>query len=139
MILYTENTAYKNMPIQTSISPWLTFVDCAKALEFYKKAFGAKETYKLETPGGGLVAKLSVDGAEFWLSSGGNPGREIVGGDTVRIILTTPHPELLFENAIRAGAKQVFPVGEGHGWKLGRVVDPFGLHWEMGYPLDTRE
>jgi len=36
---------------------------------------------------------------------------------------------------LKAGAKEVFPIGEDHGWKLGRLVDPFGLHWEIGHPV----
>ena len=39
--------------------------------------------------------------------------------------------------AIKAGAKEVFPVGDEHGWRIGRVVDPFGHHWEIGRPLET--
>ena len=55
--------------IATSIQPWLSVKNSAKAGEFYKNAFGAMETYRLETPDGGLVIKLSVDSAEFWVSA----------------------------------------------------------------------
>ncbi len=41
-------------------------------------------------------------------------------------------PEAVFAQAVAAGASEIFPVGEEHGWELGRVVDPFGLHWESG-------
>jgi PhnB protein len=123
------------MPIQTSITPWLTFVKCIDAVEFYKNAFDAIETYRLETPDGGLVVKLSIDGAEFWLSSGGDENSESVGGNTIRMILTVENPFPLFAKAIKAGATEVFPISEGHGWRLGRLVDPFGLHWEIGHPL----
>jgi len=44
-------------------------------------------------------------------------------------------PEAFFEKALNAGAKEIFPVGEEHGWKLGRLVDPFGLHWEIGHQI----
>jgi PhnB protein len=40
---------------------------------------------------------------------------------------------MLFDRALKAGATQVFPIGEEHGWKLGRIVDPFGHHWEIGH------
>ncbi|MEJ7677483.1 MAG: hypothetical protein WKG06_06350 [Segetibacter sp.] len=96
----------------------------------------------LEAPDGGLVAKLSVDGAEFWLSDAspehGNSSPESLGGGSVRMILTVTNPDALFAQALEAGATQVFPVGEGHGWRLGRMVDPFGLHWEIGRPLITK-
>jgi PhnB protein len=124
---------------QCTIAPWLSVRDGAEAIAFYKTAFGATEVYRLEDPGGGVVVKLSVDGAEFWVS-GGSPeptdvGPESVGGGTVRIILTVADPDAVFARAVKAGAAEVFPVGEEHGWRLGRVVDPFGLHWEIGHQL----
>jgi len=63
------------------------------------------------------------------------PGNESVGGGSIRMILTVADPDTLFAQALAAGASEIFPVGEGHGWKLGRLVDPFGLHWEIGHPL----
>ena len=125
--------------MQTSITPWLTFLNCSKAVEFYKKAFNATESYRLETPDGGLVVKLSINGAEFWLSNGSdeNKNPEAVGGKTVRMILTVQDPFPIFERALKAGATEVFPIGEEHGWRLGRIVDPFGLHWEIGHQLKS--
>src|SRR5512133_397733 len=121
-------------PASYSIAPWLTVRNSAKAIDFYKSAFGASEVYRLEGEGDDLVAKLSVNGAEFWVANGPaeNEGSEAVGGGTVRMILTVPDPDALFLQALKAGAKQVYPVGEEHGWRLGRLVDPFGLHWEIG-------
>jgi len=125
--------------IRTTIAPWLTVQNGVKATEFYKTAFDAIETYRLETPDGGLIVKLSIDGAEFWLSgnASGNedPNAEALGGGTIRMILTVNNPDVVFSKAVEAGASLVFPVSEEHGWKLGRLVDPFGLHWEIGHPL----
>ena len=122
-----------------SIAPWLSVRNGARAVDFYKSAFGATEVYRMEDPGGGVVARLSVNGAEFWLSGEsqehGNSSPESVGGGSVRMILTVADPDAIFAQALTAGASEVFPVGEGHGWRLGRVVDPFGLHWEIGRPL----
>jgi PhnB protein len=59
-----------------------------------------------------------------------------LGGHTIRLILTVADPDTLFTRAINAGATLVFPVNESHGWRLGRLVDPFGLHWEIGRPLN---
>ena len=56
----------------------------------------------------------------------------------MRIILTVPDPDALFDRALKAGASEVFAVGEEYGWRLGRLIDPFGLHWEIGHPLDTK-
>jgi PhnB protein len=129
--------------IACSIAPWLSVRDGERAVAFYKSAFGATEVYRLEMPeGGGLVVRLSVGGAEFWLS--GEPtedrnakpeSRQVLGGDSVRMILTVANPDTVFAQAVAAGASEVFPVGEEHGWRLGRVVDPFGLHWEIGHQV----
>jgi PhnB protein len=124
-----------------TITPWLSLRNSARAVDFYKSAFGAKEVFRLEGDGGSLVARLSVEGAEFWLSDEspehGNFSPQSLGGGTVRIILTVADPDAVFARALAAGASQVFPVTEEHGWRLGRVVDPFGHHWEIGRPLET--
>jgi len=124
--------------VKTTLAPWLTVPNGAKALDFYKAAFNAVETYRLETADG-LVVKLSVNGAEFWLSSGNtkqeNSDVQSLTSENIRMILTVSDPDTLFANALAAGASEVFPIGEEHGWRLGRLVDPFGLHWEIGHPV----
>jgi PhnB protein len=126
----------KSTSLQTSIQPWLTVQNAAKSIEFYKNAFGAVETYRMEDPGGGLVVKLSIDGAEFWISSeNDNANAKQLGNDTIRMILVVDDPDTVFTKAIAAGASEIFPVGEEYGWRLGRIVDPFGLHWEIGHLL----
>ncbi len=111
----------------------------ARAVEFYKAAFGAIEVYRVEDPGGSVVSRLSVDNAEFWLSDEspehGNFSPESLGGGTTRMILTVPDPDAMFTKALAAGAREVFAVAEAYGWRLGRIVDPFGHHWEIGHPL----
>jgi len=120
--------------VKTTIAPWLTVQNGAKAIEFYKTAFSAIETYRLETPDGGLVVRLSVNGAEFWLSSGSSDVKSLAC-ENIRMILTVSNPDTFFANALAAGAAEVFPIAEEHGWRLGRLVDPFGLHWEIGHPV----
>lgn len=127
-------------PFVHSIAPWLSVQNGAGAVEFYKSAFGATEVYRLEDPSGAVVSRLSVEGAEFWLSGAspedGNYRPESVSDGMVRMILTVPDPDTLFAQAVAAGAEVVFAVEEGHGWRMGRIVDPFGHHWEIGRPLD---
>ena len=124
--------------IATSIAPWLCVRNGTRAVAFYKTAFGARELFLMED-GDSAVARLAVDGAEFWLSDESpehhNFSPESLGGITVRLILTVADPDALFARSIKAGAKEVFPVTEEHGWRVGRVVDPFGHHWEIGRPL----
>jgi PhnB protein len=133
-----SNPAKRAPKIATSIAPWLCVRNGARAVDFYKVAFGAKELFLMED-GGSAVARLAVEGAEFWLSDESpehhNFSPESLGGITVRLILTVADPDALFARSIKAGAKEVFPVTEEHGWRVGRVVDPFGHHWEIGRPL----
>jgi len=122
----------------TTIVPWLCVRGGARAVDFYKSAFGAKELFRMGE-GESVVARLSIDGAEFWLSDESpehyNFSPESLGGITIRIILTVADPDAVFARAIKAGAKEVYPVSEEHDWRIGRVVDPFGHHWEIGRPL----
>jgi PhnB protein len=111
----------------------------AQAIEFYKAAFGAKEMYRVDAPDGAVVAQLSVDGADFWVADESpehqNFSPESLGGGTVRIVLVVADPDALFERAVKAGASVVWAVSNQHGWRIGRVVDPYGHHWEIGKPL----
>jgi PhnB protein len=125
----------KKKTVATSISPWLTVRNSKKAIDFYKSAFNALEVYRMEGDNDDLVVKLSVDGAEFWVSNGPIEDKEPLGGKYVRMILTVSDPDKTFLQALKAGATQVFPVGEDYGWRLGRLIDPFGLHWEIGKPI----
>jgi len=133
-------------PSKHSLAPWLEIPDGPRALAFYKSAFDAEETYRYDNPEGGFVVRLNTNGAEFWVSYEG-PKSKVddpnakhdatapLGGNNLRLILTVPDPNATFAKAIAAGATQVYAVGEGHGWRIGRLVDPFGLHWEIGKPL----
>lgn len=122
-----------------SVAPLLSVRDGARAVEFYKSAFGAIEVYRVEAPDGAVVSRLSVKGAEFWLSDEspehGNFSPESLGGGTVRLILTVPDPDAAFARALISGATEISAVVNEHGWRVGRVVDPFGHHWEIGRPL----
>jgi PhnB protein len=51
------------------------------------------------------------------------------------MILTVEDPDAAFDRAVAAGARILWPVANQHGWRLGRIVDPFGHHWEIGKPL----
>ena len=125
----------------TTVAPMLSVRNGAKAVVFYKAAFGATEAFLIESPDGAVVARLSIDGAEFWVAdespAHGNFSPETLGGGTVRMILTVPDPDASFAKAVAAGAREVVAVKNDYGWRLGRVVDPFGHHWEIGRPLST--
>lgn len=128
------------MPCQ-SISPMLSVRRGAKAVEFYVAAFDARVVYRVDAPDGDVVARLAVDdaGAEFWVADESpenqNFSPETLRGGTVRMVLVVDDPDAAFNRAVAAGATTVWPVSDQYGWRLGRVVDPFGHHWEIGRPL----
>jgi PhnB protein len=125
----------------TGVVPQLSVRHGRAAVEFYKAAFGAVEDYRV---GGtddheAVVAQLSVAGASFWVAdespAHANFSPESVGGATARMLLIVEDPQSVLERAVAAGAKVIHPVVEEHRWRLGRIEDPFGHHWEIGKPL----
>jgi len=126
-----------NIATKYSIAPWLSVRGGARAVAFYQSAFNAIVTHHVEDPDGNVVSRLSIQGAEFWLSDESPSHRTPApspDGASVRMLLTVPvpDPDAIFAQALRAEATQVSPISEGHGWRVGRLVDPFGHHWEIG-------
>jgi len=86
--------------VKTTVAPWLSVRGSAKAVEFYKAAFGATEAFRIESPSGSVVARLAVDGAEFWVGDESpehkNFSPETIGGGSVRMVLTVADPDAVF-------------------------------------------
>src|SRR4051812_23148716 len=108
-----------------SISPMLSVRKGAQAIDFYKKAFGAGELFRIDAPDGAVVAQLSVGEADFWVADESpehkNFSPESLGGGTVRMVMVVDDPDAAFDKAVAAGAAVVMPVGDQYGWRLGRV------------------
>ena len=134
-------------PLQTSLAPMLSVRNGAKAVEFYKAAFGATELFRVED-------RPAVRSSPSYRSASPNSGSptsrpstrtsvpKLSAGATVRLVLVVDDPDAVFAQAVAAGATVVWPVADQpYGWRVGRVVDPFGHHWEIGKPLagDIRE
>jgi PhnB protein len=110
------------------------------AIDFYKAAFGAAEIFRIESPDGAVVAHLAVGASGFWVADESpehkNFSPETLGGATTRMVLTVDDPDAVYAQAVGAGAGEVSAVEDReYGWRVGRVVDPFGHHWEIGKPL----
>ena len=123
-----------------TIAPLLSVRNGAGAVEFYETAFGAAVLLRVDDPDGAVVAQLSVGGAEFWLADESpehlNFSPETLGGGTVRMVMVVDDPDAMFARAVAAGATIVWPVDDKpYHWRVGRLVDPFGHHWEIGKPL----
>jgi PhnB protein len=126
------------MDRKITIAPMLSVRNGARAVEFYKAAFSARELFRIDSEDGAVVAQLSAGGAEFWLADESpqhqNFSPESLGGGSVRMVMTVEDPDAAFDKAVKAGATVVWPVRNDYGWRLGRIVDPFGHHWEIGKP-----
>ena len=111
----------------------------AQAIAFYKAAFGASELFRIDDEKGSVVAHLSVGVADFWVTDESpehlNFSPEALGGSTARMVMVVEDPDAAFAQAVDAGATVVTAVNNQYGWRLGRIVDPFGHHWEIGKPL----
>ncbi|HEX8033522.1 MAG TPA: VOC family protein [Ktedonobacterales bacterium] len=125
----------RSIPVKANIAPWLAVRDGHRAVAYYQAAFGAVELYRLEDDEGRvMVAQFVVGGADFWVQE--DPDSSPGGGvPPIRMILTVDEPEVVFQQALAAGAREIAPVSEGNGWLIGRLVDPFGHQWEVGKPL----
>src|SRR2546428_7202583 len=111
--------------VTCSVAPMLSVRHGARAVEFYKAAFGAVEVYRVEAPDGAVVSRLSVDGAEFWVADEShehhNFSPESLGGGTVRMILTVSDPDAMFAKALAAGAREGTPMQDAYGGQPGRA------------------
>ncbi|MDX6621864.1 MAG: PhnB protein [Gaiellales bacterium] len=122
-------------PPSAAIAPWLSVQRGTEAVEYYKAAFGAVELHHHASEGGEIVSRLAFGGAEFWLADDPSCSPETLGAGSVRMIVKVDDPDALFARAVAAGATVIADMYEGHGWRIGRVRDPFGHHWEFGRQL----
>ncbi|MDD3321541.1 MAG: VOC family protein [Paludibacter sp.] len=125
-------------PGANSLNAYLTIKDCSKAIEFYKKAFDAKELGRLLMPNGLIGhAEIEIEGTMLMIADEnidwGNKGPLTIGGNPITIGLYVKDVDSSFQKAIDAGAKEVMPVkNEFYGDRVGQVMDPFGYKWMIG-------
>jgi PhnB protein len=121
----------------TGIQPELWVDRAAAAVAFYQAAFGARVLHQVGE-GDEIVAQLAIGDAAFWVSPGGAAGPRFSPGAigaTGRTLLLVDDPDAAFARAVRAGATPASAMADEHGWRLGRIFDPFGHEWEIGKPL----
>jgi PhnB protein len=126
--------------IDTTVTTLLNVRRGAEAIDFYTRAFSAKVLSRMDAPDGSLIAHLSVGTGSFWLADESpahqNFSPETLGGSTMRMVIIADDPHAVFDQAVAAGASSICPVrDEAYGWRIGRVLDPFGHHWEIGKQL----
>jgi PhnB protein len=112
----------------TSIQPELWVDRGAAAVAFYESAFGARVLHRVGE-GDDIVAQLAIGDAAFWIAATGSSTERLVpqaiGGATGRLLLVVDDPVSMFNRAVAAGATSKSPVAEEHGWRVGRVIDPW--------------
>jgi PhnB protein len=133
--------SFRSKDFQTTIEPMLSVRGGAKAVEFYKRAFGATELKRLTSPTGDIVAELSIDDARFLVADESpehsNFSPQALSGSSVRISLLVADPDAVTDGVVAAGATLIFRVADKPwGLRQGRVVDPFGHHWLISQPLE---
>ena len=117
-----------------SLTPYLVVRDAAKAIEFYAKAFGAVELYRM--PMGGKIghAEMKIGDSIFMLADEfegmSNPTPDKLGGTAVSLMIYLDDVDTVFKRAIGAGATEVRPVeNQFYGDRSGSLRDPFGHVW----------
>jgi PhnB protein len=120
-----------------TVTPYLVVHDATKALEFYKKAFGATELFRMPGPGGKIMhAEIKIGDSPIMLADEnpqmGSRSAQTIGGSPVGIMLYVNDVDALAKQAVAAGAKVVKPVeNQFYGDRSGTFTDPFGLQWTI--------
>lgn len=130
-----------------SVAPYLIIDGAAKALDFYKKAFGATERMRMPGPGGKVGhAEIQLGDCVVMLADEhpemGARGPRAFGGSAVSLHLYVADVDAVVKASVAAGAKLIRPVeNQFYGDRLGTIEDPFGHHWHISthvedVPLD---
>jgi PhnB protein len=118
-------------------TPYLTVNNGARAIEFYKRAFGAQEKFRMDAPGGKIGhSELKIGDSVIMLSDempGGTcRAPQSLNGTTVNVFLYVNDVDSVFNQAISAGAKVDTPVQDMFwGDRYGKLTDPFGHSWSV--------
>jgi PhnB protein len=122
-----------------SLIPYITVRGAAKAIEFYKKAFGAKEVGQIKMADGTIGhCELAIGDSKLMLAEEnkqwGNLSPETLGGTTVNLSLYVTNVDAVFERALKEGATvlgDMVPKDQFHGDRSGSLTDPFGHRWTI--------
>jgi PhnB protein len=125
------------------LAPYLVVNGAARAIEFYKKAFGAEERYRLIDPDSGRIghAEITIRGMLLMLSDeypSFKQSPSTLGATTIKLCLMTEQVDADFARAIEAGAEVVFELKDQfYGFREGRLRDPFGHEWTLSQEIEN--
>jgi PhnB protein len=119
----------------TTVTPSMTVKDAPKVIEFYKKAFDAKENMRMPGPDGKIMhAEIAIGNAVIMMNDEvmGSRSAQTLGGSPISFYIYVEDAAAAFKKAIAAGAKEQFPITDMFwGDKMGTVEDPFGYKWTI--------
>lgn len=118
-----------------SVQPYLIFGNCADAIAFYGKAFGATEKFRMPGPEGRIVhAEIQIGDSVIMMADEApqmeafSPGH--FGGSPVSLLLYTENCDALYQRAVGAGAEGIRePADQPYGDRMSGVKDPYGYKW----------
>jgi PhnB protein len=119
-----------------SITPYLIVKGGAKAIDFYRRAFGAEEIMRMEDNGRIGHAELKIGDSIIMLADEylemGHKSPQTLGGSAIQLLVYVPNVDAAFEQAVKAGAKLKRPVADQfYGDRMGGLEDPFGHEWYL--------
>ncbi|HEX2395691.1 MAG TPA: VOC family protein [Bacteroidales bacterium] len=122
-----------------SLTPYITVKNAEKAIEFYKKAFGAKETGRITMPDGTVGhSELTIGDSKIMLADEneqwGNRSPQTIGGSSVSLCLYVDNADETFAKALKEGAKvrgDMEVKDQFYGDRSGTLIDPFGHEWSI--------
>ena len=123
-----------------TITPHLVLKGAGEAIEFYRKAFGAIEHYRMPMPDGAIMhAEIQIGGSVFFLNDEmmGAKSPQTLGGSPVTIHLQVEDVDALWNQAVAAGCQVAMPLADMFwGDRYGMLADPFGHSWSMASHIE---
>ncbi|HUE69605.1 MAG TPA: VOC family protein [Pirellulaceae bacterium] len=125
-----------------SVTPYLIVSDGQRAIEFYKRAFGATEVLRLQTPDGKIGhAEVKIGDCHVMLADEfpemGAKSPQSIGGTPVGFCIYLADVDAAFDKAVTAGGKVERPVQDQfYGDRSGTILDPFGHKWTLATHIE---
>ena len=120
-----------------TVTPYLTVNDAARAIDFYKKAFGAQEVVRMDGPGGKIAhAEIKIGDSMIMLADempgSGSQSPQALHGTTSGVMLYVENADTVFNQAVSSGAQVEAPLADMFwGDRYGKLKDPFGHSWAV--------
>lgn len=126
----------------TTVTPYLICRGADQAIEFYKKAFGAKEKTRMLGPDGKIMhAEITIGNCHIMMGEEnaqmGMPSPQSLGGSASGVMLYVPNVDKVFDSAVAAGAVVEMPLADQFwGDRYGKLADPFGHKWSLATHIE---